>query len=873
MADYTNADVIDARIKAEKYFNFKKKQGISLVRRGELSKKDYYTRIRKVGIDTGIIEPDEYPGVLPDALETVAELALGIPGYMAGFASGGPGGGAVGFGTGSATGQVLFDTANKLFADEDEITKPGSQIAIDAAKQFGVDATLSYGIDKAVVPAVKGSWAYAKGLKAPGKERVNKVFGKLSGKSKEWKNAFVEKYGKAKKESDIVRQTNQANLQREGMTADRYQMMKNDPMGGGILTGAADATGYVPAADIGGTTAFRNQESELLKSLTSRLDPTKIAPGFTGKLEARDPIIRQGVFGRNFLNQLEKGDFRFKTYTPDGQIAADVTKQTDIPLYLVNNLSKIVKTNTTKANQLYGDANAMLKGGQDAIKRKVTPVSAKFSLGETKYVSETGEVLTNPGISATVRELNEQLLNNEGKTGVQRVATELPGFLKKFIQPKPVPFKLTGMSVQKETTQAIPEQLTGKQVFELQQQLRNEIQAKNYFGRTKESMSGAENLNKGFLPSIQKQLNFSIREGDSQISTMLREADEVYKNNIKLLNDNEKLTAYARGIDNTGYNQQVYNDALEGMTRVTGKETSKIPTFSGFGMGKTAPETPEVFNYYLKDASGIQKLKQIMVNNPNLDKAQKLRGEQEYANIMYSQIEDVFDRTLIESLRSNGEFNTLKLLKEIGTGPGAKASDQARFRAIINETKSLKGIKELNKTLKASGVADDKLVPQMQDMTYERLVTFAKAINGFKPLPDVAKFLLRGTILRNSNGATLSKLIPIAGATAGAGAAATMFGLPSALFTIGLLNIFNNFMRSKVGTSYFEQMAKNNSPSNVSKFFTEMFSSPTAKTAISASNYVARATRQASLVGAGQENPVMDAPNQNNYEYYRKVGR
>jgi hypothetical protein len=52
-----------------------------------------------------------------------------------------------------------------------------------------------------------------------------------------------------------------------------------------------------------------------------------------------------------------------------------------------------------------------------------------------------------------------------------------------------------------------------------------------------------------------------------------------------------------------------------------------------------------------------------------------------------------------------------------------------------------------------------------------------------------------------------------------------------------------------------------------------MFSSPTAKTAISASNYVARATRQASLVGAGQENPVMDAPNQNNYEYYRKVGR
>ena len=858
MADNTNSDVTRSRINAERYFDLKKKQGISLVRRGKLCKKDYYTRIRQIGIDTSIIEPDEYPGEWDDGWETFFELSLGLPGYIYGFALGGPAGGAVGFGGGSASGQVLFDSLNKISADEGEITKPGSQITTDALKQFGVDATLSYGIDKAVIPLAKGGYGYVAGLTGKGKDKVNKVFGKMGGWSKEKKDAFVKKYGAdALSESKVIRETNLANLEREGLPASKYQMLKNDPLGGNILTGTADATGLVPGADIFGRAAFKSQENRLLESLTSRLDPTKVVPGFTGRIEARDPIIREGVFGRNFLGGLERGSLRPKGFDKDGNIIS-LTKQDEVPLFMLNSMNNIVKKNTKEASKLYSGGNAMLRGtgavddfiakygAKEALELGITPVATKFSLGAIR--ASDGQVVA-PGITAQVEALNAQLLSIDGKTGLEKISKELPGYLKKYIQPKSIPFKLEGIVARKATTKPVPTDLSGKEIFELQQLLKNQTQSGKYFTKSAESMTPYESTFAKFIPKIQGQLRLSIGQGSPKVSSMLKGADDIYKNNVKLLRDNEKLTAYARGIDDTGYNKEVYGEAVKGMQRVLSKEAANIPTFAGEGLVKAKPTSEQVFDYYLKDATNIKKLKHIMVNNPRLTPEQKLRGEQEFANIMYSQVEDVFDRTLIESLRVRGEFNTVSLLKEMGVGSGAKATDKIKFQTIINETKNLSGIKELNRKLKAT---NSELVPHMENLTYDRVITFAKSINGFKPLPETAKFLIRGTALRLSSGATLSKLLPIAGAGAGAIAVG---GFSGALATIGLLNLFNGYMRSKVGQSYFAQMAKNKSPKLISQFFKGMFESPSGKKAIMYSNWVARSTRQGTLVGAGQDLP------------------
>jgi len=84
----SGGEFIEARRNAEAYFQDTKNRGKILVNAGRLSKEDYYKKIRKVGIETGVISPDEFPGGAPEWLEPALEIGLGITGYVVGAAQG-----------------------------------------------------------------------------------------------------------------------------------------------------------------------------------------------------------------------------------------------------------------------------------------------------------------------------------------------------------------------------------------------------------------------------------------------------------------------------------------------------------------------------------------------------------------------------------------------------------------------------------------------------------------------------------------------------------------------------------------------------------------------------------------------------------------
>jgi len=868
MADYTNADVVDARIGAEKYFNLKKKQGISLVRRGELSKKDYYKRIREVGIKTKIIEPDEYPGVLPDELETVAELLFGIPAYMAGFAAGGPATGAVGFGGGSATGQVLFDTANKIFADEDEITKPGNQIAVDALKQFGVDATLSYGIDRVVVPVVKGGYKIVKGTPAAVVNKANNVFGKLKNMSTEEKKAYIKRFGGT---SEEIKALNRKTLSDEGLTATKYQESVGAGGLGQTLTGLAKATSVVPGANIsipgiskGGVAAFKQQEDDLMLSLASKIDTeTAKKLGVTiPKSAERDPLVRDR-FARNAYGEYEKKELLMKTYDDAGNVVGNVLTKDKIPFHLVNNLDNLAASNRAQYQSLYKLGNKGLVDWNKPIAKGGLGQEVHFTLKDLPNPSlPNGEA---SGVLSAIKKLNQSLLV-EGETGI---AKELPSFLKKYAAPTTVPFKYTGKTAEKQTTLSVPTEITGESMAKLKQAISDEKQL-GYYSKSSDSLKRHETLIAHYLPIIEREMMKTINITTPNIGRQFAKASKVYSDTRKLLDANGELISYSRTLDAKSYNAQVYDDILADWSKTTG--VKDIPTFLGRGLEKNKPDASEVFSHYVKSAEGIEKLKYLMVGGVK-DPKLKLQGEQEFANLMYSQVENLFDKTLITALKARGVFDTSKLLKSIGHGPEGKIADKQAFEKLLKETQNLPLIKKLNKTLKP-----EEQISHMQNITYDRVVGFAKAIDGFQPSPEISKFLIRRTALAMSSGARISNMLPLAGTGAAVAGTGLIGGVGGLVFTMGILNLFNAYMRLPVSKSLFAAVREGKKP--VSEFINGMFNSPQGKKAIAASNmlgsilrYTGTGARQGTLVGMGQENPIMDAPDQNNYEYYRKVGR
>ena len=144
------AELALAQRDAENYFELQKNRGKILVNEGKISKEQYYQQIRKIGIETNVISPDQFQGGLPAVAEPILEIGLGTLGYIVGAGIGLTRGapqlyGSVGFGVASGLGQAGFDAINKLTADEGQVVKPNNAILNDALKQAGIDASLSYG--------------------------------------------------------------------------------------------------------------------------------------------------------------------------------------------------------------------------------------------------------------------------------------------------------------------------------------------------------------------------------------------------------------------------------------------------------------------------------------------------------------------------------------------------------------------------------------------------------------------------------------------------------------------------------------------------------------------------------------------------------
>ena len=846
MAKYTQEDVLNARLKAERVFERKKKEGVSLVRRGELSKEDYYQRIRDVAIKTKIIEPDEYPGALPSELETVFELALGIPGYLKGFAVGGPAGGALGFGAGSATGQGTFDTLNLLLADEGQITKPGSQIAKDMAMQFGIDASLSYGIDKVVVPVVKGGFKIAGDATSKAVERTNKVFGKLSKLSAKEKEQYIKQFGD--KTDDAIRQNNKEVLADEALTATRFSERVGTGGITGLTTGIARATSVVPGANIkipgltqGGVQAFKNQEDDLLMSLGSRLDAataekygTKLRPG-----AERDPLIRPGSFGRaGAYSNYERAELLPKYIDENGKIAGDLSARSQIPFHMLNNLNKLAMANKATYEQAY-------KTADDTIANS----TQNFNLATLGKNQNNQDV----SVLSEIQTLNSRLAASDGFINGTVIGKGLPDFLKKFVAPTRVPFKYTGTVAQKEGATAVPEQLTGKEVFKLKQDIKNLKSARGLYTRNYDNLSPVDKNLHGGLPAIEKALLNTIERAEPSAVSNINRGNKIYSDNLKLLNDNVKLSQYAKAMNDKSYNAKVYDDLVADFTKATG--VSDIPTFAGRGLTGVKPDSSELFKHYLGTKEGLEKLKNIMTDQNgvrNLTKNEKLRGEQEYANLIYSEIETMLDKTLMNSLREMGEFNTQQFLKDIGAGATGNLAARERFKTMLKTVQDSPLIKQANAKL-----PKDQQIPHLQNLTYDRIVNFMKAIEGFQPSPKVTQFLVRRMSLATASGAKLNNILPLAGATAAAGSG-IIGGAGGLILTMGLMNLFNAYMRSPVNKSMFAEMRKGKR--KVSEFFEGMMNSPEGQKAIAASNMVGNfirntgtVARQTGLVGLGQE--------------------
>ena len=83
---------IEEKKKRAETFNKIKSDGYKLLKEGKIDAKTYYARTREVGIEMGMIDPNDYPGRLPPFAEGFLEIVGGIGGAIGGAVLGAPAG-------------------------------------------------------------------------------------------------------------------------------------------------------------------------------------------------------------------------------------------------------------------------------------------------------------------------------------------------------------------------------------------------------------------------------------------------------------------------------------------------------------------------------------------------------------------------------------------------------------------------------------------------------------------------------------------------------------------------------------------------------------------------------------------------------------
>jgi hypothetical protein len=807
----SGGEFIEARRNAEAYFQDTKNRGKILVNAGRLSKEDYYKKIRKVGIETGVISPDEFPGGAPEWLEPALEIGLGITGYVVGAAQGlrkgAPlAGGAAGYGAGAGLGQASFDAINKLTADEGQVVKPNNVILKDALQQAGIDAGLSYGIDKVVLPGLGKTFQVAKNVSIGAKNKAvkglqafrnrlspeeQKKFVDKFGKGKTSETEIGKSYAKSKEESQSIINANRAQLESEGLTPTRYQVLSGSGTIGQVLRGASDASQIIPGASFYGKKSYQNTVDDTLASLQN-----PIISGSNKNLNDRAAFAS----GNAFIKDI-KGDY----VRNPAKLEAIEKSYESLPITAYSNLIKISDDNIARYRKDYKEFDTGLK--------------------------ETKTKFTTDLIQEDIVKFNTLLKSALGEKETVAFSKELPSMMRKIISPTKTPAKFKfGVDAGKvpETITPPLSELSGKDILLFKTQLRELRNNRKVFETREAGLSSSEKLLASALSKIEGNVVKSIETKQPELAAKFTRANSIFKENNQFLADNEGLLAFGKTLDGKDYNPFVYDGFKDEFRELTGTE---FKTILGRGLGKEIT-AQQVVKDFLTKPEGIGKLKNIMNKSAKIKMAERKKeaikqglkfeekniqiqviepivkngkiieqkvvtkkvsevekADQEFGELLINEIEDTFDSTLLLGLRESGSFNPDSFLRKIGASYSEGALSKKRYYKEL--------IKQAQKT---TDVATGGKF--LENITYDRLVSFGKMFKGFQDEPGVSKFLLRRAPLALSSGVTLSKVLPIAGA----GAGGALLGVGGFIATMGIINLFNKFISQPLGKSYWQSV-------------------------------------------------------------------
>ncbi len=249
----------------QQVFNEIKSDGYKLLKEGKIDAKTYYARTRKIGIELGVISPNDYPGRLPSWAEGFLEVVGGtvgaVVGGIAGTPAGFPGiiaGAGAGAGVGAGSGSLAADFLGDLLAPDMPAPSAGERIK-DAAVTGAVDAALTTAVPVA-----------GKALKP--------VVSKIVDKAQAAKKAAVEKSTDPQKTVSFLEKqmgiTDEAAKQAEVLAKEGIDLSLGQASTSPFVRGIYNLTSRMPLAGTPGQKQLATTFEQVDKALSKRISPT-----------------------------------------------------------------------------------------------------------------------------------------------------------------------------------------------------------------------------------------------------------------------------------------------------------------------------------------------------------------------------------------------------------------------------------------------------------------------------------------------------------------------------------------------------------------------------------------------------------------------
>ena len=241
----------------QQVFNEIKSDGYQLLQEGKIDAKTYYARTRKIGIELGVISPNDYPGRLPSWAEGFLEVVGGTVGAVAGGIAGTPAGlpgiiagAGAGAGVGAGSGSLAADFLGDLLAPDMPAPSAGERIK-DAALTTAVPVA-----GKALKPIVS----------------------KIVDKAQAAKKAAVKKSADPEKTVSFLEKqmgiTDEAAKQAEVLAREGIDLSLGQASTSPFVRGIYNLTSRMPLAGTPGQKQLATTFEQVDKALSKRISPT-----------------------------------------------------------------------------------------------------------------------------------------------------------------------------------------------------------------------------------------------------------------------------------------------------------------------------------------------------------------------------------------------------------------------------------------------------------------------------------------------------------------------------------------------------------------------------------------------------------------------